>query len=116
MAQRYYVLWDNKARSHQKQMEEIQKELKDGHTIVLGGIGTLTLIKDEHEAEQIQFILSPELRKLETRPVSTYLAAERTKCVHRLTPADVPPGMDPDDVALLCKNDPKCPRKKGGAK
>ena len=34
------------------------------------------------------------------------------KCVCRLTANDIPPGLDADNVALNCEDDPNCPRKK----
>ena len=32
----------------------------------------------------------------------------KTKCPHNLTPRDIPPGLDPGDVACNCKDDPNC--------
>jgi hypothetical protein len=42
------------------------------------------------------------------------IVALRSKCVHRLTGGDIPPGLDSDDVALPCFEDSECPNKKEG--
>lgn len=113
MAKRFYVLWNGKSQSSLDQIKEIKTGIKLGHTIVIGGIGELTLREDADGMKKIHFVPSPMLTELET-PQCLNLTVERTKCVHRLTADDVPRGINPDDVTLLCENDPKCPNQKGG--
>ena len=36
----------------------------------------------------------------------------KKKCLCRITADDIPPGLDSSDIALLCEDDPDCPRKK----
>jgi len=50
------------------------------------------------------------MKEYDKKPIEYF--TEKTKCIHRLTGDDIPPGFDPDDVALDCKDDPECPYKK----
>lgn len=34
----------------------------------------------------------------------------RKKCLHNLTPLDIPPGVDLDDLILPCAKDSSCPQ------
>lgn len=36
---------------------------------------------------------------------------KKVACIHRLKSGDIPRGLDPDDVALACQDDPRCPRR-----
>ncbi|GEM_PF-7046804 len=40
------------------------------------------------------------------------ITTTRTKCACNLTARDVPPGLDPEDVALECEEDPQCPKRR----
>ncbi len=56
--------------------------------------------------------LAIEIRKEEEMLQPVRLKFKKTKCIHRLTPKDVNPGLQPEDVALPCKKDKRCPERK----
>lgn len=44
-------------------------------------------------------------------PPAINFVLEKTKCIHRVTALDIPPGHDAYDVTISCKEDPFCPEK-----
>ena len=45
-----------------------------------------------------------------TKPVIEFITKKK-HCLHNITAADTPPGLDPEDAMLPCDKDPECPER-----
>lgn len=89
---------------------QVYKDLERGYVVTIAQIGTFWLGEAADKKKRIHFVPSSFLGGLETPP--TQLVVKRVKCLCRLTGGDVPPGLDPYNVVLKCRDDPKCPNRK----
>lgn len=99
-------------------LKGISKETYSKEEFVAAG-GTASeyddIVKIQQERAEAKKRMEMERQRQREKPV-VFVRGNCGRCICRVRGGDVPPGLDPEDVALPCQDDPECPKRRANRK